>query len=165
MRPFLILFIVLPILEMWLLISVGEKIGALPTIGLVLLTAMVGVALLRHQGISTLMRAQEKMRVGEVPAREMAEGVFLAVGGALLLTPGFITDTLGFICLIPGLRQLVLGKFLSRMVIVQPGYTPGADGQEPDGGRIIEGDYQREGEDKKSRSQPHNKSAEDNPHL
>jgi UPF0716 protein FxsA len=153
MRPFLILFIVLPILEMWVLITVGEKIGALPTIGLVLLTAVVGLALLRRQGISTLMRAQEKMRAGEVPAKEMAEGIFLAVGGALLLTPGFITDTLGFICLIPGLRQLVLGKLLSRIVVVQPGYGPRPGGQEQGSGNVIEGDYQREGQDRNPRNE------------
>ncbi|HEY8569813.1 FxsA family protein [Microbulbifer sp.] len=161
MRPFLVLFIVLPILEMWLLITVGEKIGALPTIGLVLLTAVVGVALLRRQGISTLMRAQEKMRAGEVPAREMAEGIFLAVGGALLLTPGFITDALGFICLIPGLRQLVLGKLLSRIVVVHPGYGPGAGRQEQGGGNVIEGDYQRETQDRNPRKESRDDSSKD----
>lgn len=150
MRPFLILFIVLPILEIWLLIAVGDEIGALPTIGLVLLTAVVGVALLRRQGISTLMRAQDKMRAGEVPAREMAEGIFLAVGGVLLLTPGFITDTLGFICLIPGLRQLVLGKLLGHIVVIRPGYGPEGNGPEQGGGNVIEGDYQREGRGRKS---------------
>ena len=150
MRPLLILFILLPILEIWLLISIGDVVGALPTIGLVLLTAVVGVALLRHQGISTLMRAQDKMRAGEVPAREVAEGIFLAVGGVLLLTPGFITDTLGFICLIPGLRQLVLGKLLGRIIVVRPGDGPGGNGPEQGGGNIIDGDYQREGKDQKS---------------
>ncbi|TLM73672.1 FxsA family protein [Microbulbifer harenosus] len=150
MRPLLILFILLPILEIWLLISIGDVVGALPTIGLVLLTAVVGVALLRHQGISTLMRVQDKMRAGEVPAREVAEGIFLAVGGVLLLTPGFITDTLGFICLIPGLRQLVLGKLLGRIIVVRPGYGPGGNGPEQGGGNIIDGDYQREGRDQKS---------------
>ncbi|WOX06143.1 FxsA family protein [Microbulbifer pacificus] len=161
MRPFLVLFIVLPILEMWLLITVGEKIGALPTIGLVLFTAVVGVALLRRQGISTLMRAQEKMRAGEVPAREMAEGIFLAVGGALLLTPGFITDALGFICLIPGLRQLVLGKLLNHIVVIRPGYGPHTGGREQGGGNVIEGDYQREGRDRNPRDESRDESPKD----
>lgn len=149
MRPLLLLFIVLPILEMWVLISVGEKIGALPTIGLVLLTAVVGLALLKRQGISTVMRAQQKMQVGELPAKEMAEGIFLAVGGALLLTPGFITDTIGFACLIPGIRQLVLGRLLSHIVVVQspgPGYqSPHGAGGEGGGPRnVIEGDFERD---------------------
>ena len=147
MRPLLILFIVLPILEMWVLISVGQEIGALPTIGLVLMTAVVGLALLRHQGISTVMRAQQKMQAGEMPAREMAEGIFLAVGGALLLTPGFITDAVGFACLIPGVRQLVLGKLLSHIVVITPGPAPGRR-DDRESGNVIEGDYQREDKNK-----------------
>jgi UPF0716 protein FxsA len=149
MPTLLLLFIVVPILEMWLLITVGREIGALPTIGLVLLTAVAGLALLRRQGLSTVLRAQQKMQVGELPAREMAEGIFLAVGGALLLTPGFFTDALGFACLIPGLRQLVLGRLLRHVVVVHgTGYPPGGQhgprrgpGQDSD---IIEGEYSRE---------------------
>ena len=152
MRPLLLLFIVMPILEMWVLIRVGQEIGALPTIGLVFLTAIVGLALLRRQGISTIMRAQQKMQVGEMPAREMAEGIFLAVGGALLLTPGFITDAIGFACLIPGLRQLILGKLLSHVVVVQASnYGPYAGsgrgphgGPKPDTHDVIEGDFERD---------------------
>jgi UPF0716 protein FxsA len=97
----LLLFIIMPIAEMWILIEVGAKIGALYTIGLVLLTAMVGLALLRKQGISAITRANQKMQTGEVPVEEMMEGIFLAIGGALLLTPGFITDIIGFCCLLP----------------------------------------------------------------
>lgn len=101
MRYLLLLFIVMPVVEMWLLITVGRQIGALPTIGLVLLTAVVGVALLRAQGFATLFRARQKMDLGELPAMEMAEAIVLAVCGALLLTPGFATDVLGFAGLIP----------------------------------------------------------------
>ncbi|SDJ80884.1 FxsA family protein [Microbulbifer yueqingensis] len=149
MRPLLLLFIVVPIIEMWLLITVGREIGALPTIGLVLLTAVVGLALLRRQGLSTVMRAQQKMQTGELPAREMVEGIFLAVGGALLLTPGFFTDALGFACLIPGLRQLVLGRLLRRVIVVRsfgsmgPGPSAGPY-RRPGEDDIIEGDYSRD---------------------
>ena len=115
MRLFPLLFIILPIAEMWLLIEVGGEIGALNTVALVLLTAMIGFALLRHQGMATLQRAQQRMAAGQMPAAEMAEGICLAVGGALLLTPGFITDGFGFVCLIPGLRQLLIGGVLKRM--------------------------------------------------
>jgi len=143
MRPLLLLFIVMPILEMWLLLTVGRHIGVLPTIGLVLLTAVVGLALLRRQGLSTVLRAQQKMQAGEMPAREMAEGIFLAVGGALLLTPGFITDALGFACLIPGLRQLFLGRLLRHMTVVRgPGFTPGEQDQRDHD--VIEGDFSRD---------------------
>ena len=115
MRLFPLLFIVLPILEMWLLIEVGGEIGAFNTVALVLLTAMIGFALLRYQGLATLQRAQLRMANGQMPAKEMAECMCLAVGGALLLTPGFLTDCFGFFCLIPGLRQLLIGGVLKRM--------------------------------------------------
>lgn len=111
MRFLLLLFIIVPIVEMWLLITVGQHIGALPTIGLVLLTAFIGVSLLRYQGAAALLTARAKMKSGELPARELADGVFLAVGGALLLTPGFVTDVVGFACLTPGIRTAIMGFF------------------------------------------------------
>ena len=98
-------FIVVPIVEMYILIQVGGLIGGLYTIGLVLLTALIGVTLLKRQGLSTLMTAQQKMQTGQMPVTEMAEGLMLAVAGALLLTPGFVTDAVGFILLTPYLRQ------------------------------------------------------------
>lgn len=114
--PLLILFVIMPVLEMWVLIEVGSQIGALTTIGLVLLTAMLGLALLRQQGVSTVMRANQRMQSGQLPAQEMVEGIFLAVGGALLLTPGFVTDAIGFACLIPGLRQILIGRLLKKAI-------------------------------------------------
>lgn len=165
MRPLLLLFIVIPVLEMWLLIAVGSEIGALPTIGLVLLTAVVGLALLRRQGLSTVMRAQQKMQTGELPAREMAEGIFLAVGGALLLTPGFFTDALGFACLIPGLRQLLLGRILRHVTVVQPGGMPprGSGGSQRRDRDVIEGDFSRE-ESREERRGPERHRDEDSDH-
>ena len=114
--PLLFLFVVTPILEMLLLIEVGSKIGALNTVGLVLLTAMIGLALLRKQGLDTLLRANQKINSGEVPAQEMAEGLALAAGGALLLTPGFITDGIGFCLLLPFTRKLLVKTVFSRLV-------------------------------------------------
>lgn len=105
MRGIFLLFVILPILEMWLLIEVGSQIGALYTIGLVMLTAVIGINILRQQGFSTLNRAQLRMQNGELPGQELVEGFMLAIGGALLLTPGFITDTIGFLLLIPPTRQ------------------------------------------------------------
>lgn len=115
MRVLLLLFIIVPIVEMWLLISVGQQIGALPTIGLVLLTAFIGVSLLRYQGASTLLKARAKTQAGELPAREMADGLFFAIGGALLLTPGFVTDVIGFACLTPGIRTVIIGTFAKNL--------------------------------------------------
>ena len=108
-------FFIVPVIEMVVLIEVGSAIGSLPTIALVFLTAVLGVALLRQQGAATLLRAMRRMDHGALPAREMLEGVVLAVGGALLLTPGFVTDALGFACLFPLTRRFFLQRLLSRV--------------------------------------------------
>jgi UPF0716 protein FxsA len=145
LRILLLLFIIMPILEMWLLITVGGAIGALPTIGLVFLTAFIGLILLRIQGFSTLLRAREKMATNQVPAREMADGLFFAVGGALLLTPGFVTDAIGFACLTPGIRTLVI-HFFSKHVF-QSGrvnvYSASRQPNSRSGGKTIDGDFER----------------------
>lgn len=118
MKILFILFVLIPIIEMWLLIEVGSHIGALNTIGLVLLTAFIGVVLLRQQGINTLLKARQRLDRGQIPAREMVDGLFLGIAGALLLTPGFFTDTVGFICLVPGARTLVI-VFFCRHIQLQ----------------------------------------------
>jgi UPF0716 protein FxsA len=115
LRILLLLFIVVPIVEMLLLITVGQQIGAVTTIGLVLLTAFIGVSLLRYQGAAALLKARSKMNSGELPAREIADGLFFAVGGALLLTPGFVTDVIGFACLTPGIRTVIIGFFAKNI--------------------------------------------------
>ena len=117
MRYLFLIFVITPVLEMWLLISVGNYLGALPTIGLVLLTAFIGINLLRAQGFETLWRGRRKFDEGQLPAQEIAEGIILAVSGALLLTPGFATDLIGFFGLIPPIRQLIARLILSRMVV------------------------------------------------
>lgn len=133
MRLLLPLFIVLPILEMIILIQVGGVIGAIPTVGLVLLTAVVGLQLLRQQGMSTLMRANQKLASGEMPAEEVVEGLMLAVGGALLLTPGFVTDVIGFCCLVPQSRRVIAKKLIEKGVLKaagSAGFNPmNGDGQ------------------------------------
>jgi len=105
MKFLFVLFIVMPVAEITLLIKVGQQIGALYTVGLVVLTALVGSFMLRQQGLSTLFRAQDRIQSGQLPLQEMLEGIFLAVGGALLITPGFITDVFGFMCLLPLTRK------------------------------------------------------------
>lgn len=143
MRILLIVFFTVPLVEMYVLIKVGEQIGALPTIGLVVLTAVIGVALLRQQGLSTLTRGVSRLKSGEVPATEILEGLLLAVGGALLLTPGFVTDAMGFALLIPWSRQAV-----ARYVFDRWGVSSAIDiglrsARHDDEGDVIEGDYTR----------------------
>ncbi|HBC56346.1 MAG TPA: hypothetical protein DCZ03_04200 [Gammaproteobacteria bacterium] len=104
---------------MLLLIKVGGLIGALPTVVLVMLTALIGVAMFRVQGFNTLQRMQEKLAMGELPGMELIEGAMLLVGGALLLTPGFFTDAIGFICLIPISRKAVAG-WVVKHSLLQP---------------------------------------------
>lgn len=110
----LIVFMLVPVAEMWILIEVGGWIGALPTIALVVVTATVGLSLLKRQGLSTLLSARQKMNEGSIPATELVSGVMLAVGGALLLTPGFVTDAVGFVLLIPQTRRWLLFKLIDR---------------------------------------------------
>lgn len=153
MNPFQILFILflaIPLLEIYLLIKVGGIIGAFPTVFMVVFTAVLGAWLLRIQGFSTLNRVRSTMAQGGIPAIEMLEGAVLLVSGALLLTPGFFTDAIGFLCLIPSFRRTMirwmLGKFLTP-----PG---GFGGHGPNSGgpssndqhrpRTLEGEYRRE---------------------
>ncbi len=143
MRILLVVFFTVPLVEMYVLIKVGEQIGALPTIGLVVLTAVIGVALLRQQGLSTLTRGVSRLKSGEVPASEMLEGLLLAVGGALLLTPGFVTDAIGFALLMPWSRQAVARYIFDRWVVSSVIDVGLGGARHDDEGDVIEGDYTR----------------------
>ena len=112
----LLLFLLTPLVEMYILIEVGAGIGAWPTVGLVTLTAVVGIALLKRQGFETLTRAGVRLAGGELPAQEVAEGLLLAIAGALLVTPGFVTDAIGFSLLAPVVRARLAKLLLARVV-------------------------------------------------
>lgn len=116
---FAVLFFLIPLIEIYFLIQVGGVIGVLPTVLLVVLTAVVGAFLLRQQGLSTLARFQSSMAQGELPATAMFEGVMLIIGGALLMTPGFFTDAIGFACLLPFSRKWLAKAMLSRVNVKQ----------------------------------------------
>jgi UPF0716 protein FxsA len=103
----LLLFIVVPLAELYVIIQVGQAIGVLPTIALLLIDSIVGAALMRSQGRAAWRRFQLAMEEGRVPHREVLDGVLVIFGGAFLLTPGFITDMFGFIFLIPPTRAIV----------------------------------------------------------
>jgi UPF0716 protein FxsA len=110
---------------MLLLFEVSDQIGGLSTLGLVVATAVIGVQVLKQQGIATLTRANARLSSGELPAQEIIEGMLLAAAGALLLTPGFITDTLGFVFLAGPLRRLIAARLL-RSGLVRAGGGLGA---------------------------------------
>lgn len=105
------LFVLVPLAELYLLIEVGAGIGGLSTIALCLLTAAIGGILVRIQGVQTLLRARDMMNRGEAPAEQLLHGVMIAVSGILLFLPGFITDGVGFLLLIPFVREAV-GRWL-----------------------------------------------------
>ena len=137
MFPFIaLIFLAVPILEIYLLIQVGQVIGAGWTILLVVLTAVIGVWLLKLQGLSTLTRAQQKLSENELPAREILEGMGLVVAGALLLTPGFFTDAVGFLLLFPPTRILLVKAVASRLVVATSVHMHGENRREDD---VIEG--------------------------
>ena len=148
MRFLVILFIAMPIIEMWLLIVVGQHLGASLTIIMVVFTAVIGLHGLRSQGLSTLKRLQDKLSSQQLPAKEIVEGVILAIGGAFLLTPGFITDILGFSCLLPFTRKLWLKLLFTWFQLrlsplhQAPFEPPGFDRSGPSvSGDTIEGEY------------------------
>ena len=111
MKYLLPTLIVLPVMEIYVLIEVGSYMGAINTIAAIFLTAFLGLLLIRKQGLQTLINARKKFLEAELPAEEIITGLFLALGGLLLVTPGFITDTFGFICLFPATRRLVIPLF------------------------------------------------------
>lgn len=117
-----VLFIVVPIAELYVIIKVGELIGVWPTLALLLADALVGSLLLRHQGRGAWRRFNAAIAERRFPGREVADGVMIVIGGTLLLTPGFITDIFGLIFLIPPTRAIIrrLGRsyFTRRFVVV-----------------------------------------------
>jgi len=127
LRFLFILFAVLPILEIALLVNVGSVIGGWNTIGLVILTAFIGAYFVKREGISTLQTAQAKMQRNEVPGKELVEGLMLVVAGVLLVTPGFITDIIGFMFALPGSRHLLATQVSKhmKMRVVAPGMGAG----------------------------------------
>lgn len=113
---FLAIFVAMPIIEIAVFIQAGELIGLWPTIGVVVLTAIIGTSLMRAQGLQTLAKAQSQMDQGEMPIGAMFDGICILVAGVLLLTPGFVTDTFGFLLLVPPLRQLIGAKVIMKLV-------------------------------------------------
>jgi len=107
MGRLLALFVIVPAVELALLIEVGSRIGTGATLGLIVATGVVGAWLARRQGIGVFQRLQEETRAGRLPADPLVDGAFVLVAGALLMTPGSLTDAIGFLCLVPGVRTLV----------------------------------------------------------
>ncbi|MEL4440604.1 FxsA family protein [Shewanella algae] len=164
--PFLIMFIIfvlIPVVELSVLIRVGEVLGSWNTVALVILTAVVGVSLVRSQGLSTLMSVQKKLAAGEAPGQEIVEGMMLAMAGILLLIPGFVTDLIGLILLTPITRAPLARYFYQRMqlkVVAGAQFRAGTNPFEPphqrgQGGDVFEGEFERKADPSDKRPESH----------
>jgi len=134
---FLIVLIGLPVMEIAVFIEAGDRIGLWPTVGAILATAAIGLAIIRMQGLTVLARMQENLRIERFPGNELFDGACLLVAGACLITPGFITDSIGFLLLIVPLRRL-FGRLLWRYA-ERRGYTINTG--DVDGDVIVDVEY------------------------
>lgn len=146
--PFLLFLLILaiPALEIAVFIQVGDLIGVIPTLLGIVVTAVIGAALLRHQGLQTLRRVQESLDRGELPVADVFDGLCIVLAGALLLTPGFVTDAIGLSLFLPPVRR-VLMALLARHLAARGGAggfthrptpsSPFTSGEGP----TIDGDY------------------------
>ena len=143
-RILFVLFLLVPLIEIYFLMKVGNIIGAGWTIFAVVTTAVLGAGLLRIQGASTLLRAQSSLAKGSLPAMEMMEGFALALSGILLLTPGFFTDALGFACLIPQIRRK-FAKYVieNHLINVRTAGSPFQSTKAKDD-NVLEGEFKKE---------------------
>ena len=145
-RLLFILFLVIPFVEIYLLIEIGSVIGAPWTIFFVVFTAALGAILVRRQGLSALHRVQSSLNAGGLPAMELVEGLFLLVAGALLLTPGFFTDAIGFVFLTPPLRRLLAHAIIKKGAFSVAGQSRTQSGpgfSTHTESRTIEGEFRR----------------------
>jgi UPF0716 protein FxsA len=150
MRMLLWLFLAAPLIELWFMIHVGGALGALPTIALLITAGAVGMSLLRQQSFNTLLRVDQRLQMGEMPAVEILEGFGLTLAGVLLIIPGFITDLLAIPLLIPPLRRSLVQRFL-RTGYYHQRYTGTGQGSPFDtsfstNGDIIDGECRHEDE-------------------
>ncbi len=103
----LISFVIVPVIELYILIEVGKKIGSLTTIGIIILTGIIGAYLVKGQGFMILRKIQNDLNEGIMPGDSLIQGAIILAGGIFLLTPGFVTDIIGFVFLIPASRRVV----------------------------------------------------------
>lgn len=162
---FFLLFVAVPLLEIFVLIQVGQVIGGLNTILLLIITAFIGAWLVRNQGFRAWQQAQGRMQQGEMPGQQLAEGMLIMIAGLMFITPGLLTDVVALFFLLPGSRQAIARALLSRLQVQmsqgsvhmygfrQFGSRPGPGANEPfrrpgedQHGQTFEGDYERQDE-------------------
>ncbi len=139
---FLALFLLIPLFEVVVFVQVGGQIGALWTILLTLATAVTGATLVRTQGIRTFMAAKTQLAQGETPAMAVVEGILLLLAGVMLMIPGFISDAMGALILVPFIRQALAGSVLEKVFIARANQANPAKNRQA--GETIEGQFHRE---------------------
>ncbi|UVJ43218.1 membrane protein FxsA [Pseudomonas sp. LS1212] len=152
MRAFLLLFLLFPVLELYVFFKVSTAIGFFPALLLIIAGSAFGVLVMRVAGLATALRARESLQRGELPAEQMFQGLMLAVGGGLLILPGFISDVLGLICLLPFTRRLASRKMHARaeeQAMRQRAFADDLQARRPQGPdgsprqpNVIEGEYE-----------------------
>ena len=136
-----VLFLAIPLIEIALFIQVGGLIGLWPTLLGVILTAVAGSLLVRAQGLDALVRLRQALERGQDPGAALAHGALILAAGMLLITPGFFTDTLGFLFLVPAVRAAILARIAARIRVMAAASGPASpDGNTPDG-EVIEAEY------------------------
>jgi UPF0716 protein FxsA len=142
----IVLFIAVPLTELMLLIWVGGEIGTLATIGIVVFTGILGASLARSEGLATWQRFQTRLATGKLPHEDLVDGLLILIAGAVLLTPGFLTDVAGFLLLVPAARAVVrrsiTRRLMRRVVVATTGPRPAAsyeDARESD--NIVDAEY------------------------
>lgn len=152
MRIFFVLFLLFPLAELYVLIKVGSSIGALATILLLVLSGIAGILLLRLAGFATAWRARERLARGELPEREMLQGLMMAIGGGLLFLPGFISDVLALIVLFPPTRNFLFRQINRRIEAQMRRQRAFADDLQarsnPQRPNVIEGEWERDDRDR-----------------
>ena len=134
----LLLFILIPLLEIWLFIMLGGFIGVYPTLFIILLTAILGTFLVKTQGINVLKEIQSKFNELENPTEPIVHGAMILFAGALLLTPGFFTDAFGFLLLFPPFRHLITNVIRSRLTSANVKFSTHQTGSDD---TVIDADY------------------------
>lgn len=152
MRAFLLLFLVFPILELYVFFKVSSSIGFFPALLLIFAGSALGILVVRVAGLATALRTRDSLQRGEMPAEDMFHGLMLALGGGLLLIPGFISDVFGLVLLLPFVRRLLGHKLRERaeaQAMRQRAFAdeymnnqPGAQGRNPRQPNVIEGEYE-----------------------
>ena len=143
---FFIFFIGIPIIEVILFITIGKYIGLWNTIFIIIITGIIGAILVKSQGISTLKKGLEEIKSNKIPMLPMIEGIAIVIAGAFLLTPGFLTDTLGAILLIPPLRLKIVEfviEYLKKSFTLKSNFTRDTENENKDNDKkVYEGKYE-----------------------